>query len=130
MHLSKQALAILDEQRRLSGGESVFESSRDVGKPIHYDTITTAIARLQGRARKHHDTDATLYHLEHFTVHDLRRSVATLWTEIFMADPLLVDAMLAHVPPRLMGTYNKGKRYKMQVDVWERWGAAIVHAAL
>lgn len=130
VHLSKQALAVLEEQRKLSGGEYVFESSRDAGKPIHYDTITTAISRLQGRARKEHYNDAPLYHLEHFTVHDLRRSVATLWTETFMADPLLVDAMLAHVPPKLVGTYNKGKRYKMQVEVWERWGEAIEHSAL
>lgn len=125
VHLSDQALAILDKQRKLSGGVYVFESSRDVAKPIHYDTITTAIARLQGRASKEHIIGAPLYHLEHFTVHDLRRSVATLWTEGFMADPLLVDAMLAHVPPKLVGTYNKGKRYKMQVDVWERWGMTV-----
>ncbi len=125
VHLSKQALAILDEQKKHSGGDFVFESMRSVEKPVHFDTITTAIARLQGRARKVPDTAAPLYHLEHFTVHDLRRSVATLWTETFLADPLLVDAMLAHVPPRLVGTYNKGKRYKMQVDVWERWGEMI-----
>lgn len=130
VHLSKQALAVLDEQRKLSGGEFVFASNNNAQKPVHYDTITKAVARLQGRARKPHDTEATLYHLDHFTVHDLRRSVATLWTETFMADPLLVDAMLAHVPPKLVGTYNKSKRYKMQVDVWERWGAFIEHSAL
>nr|WP_298522070.1 site-specific integrase [uncultured Halomonas sp.] len=125
VHLSEQAVEILGEQRGLSGEKYVFGSSRDIDKPIHYDTITTAIARLQGRSRKEHDSKALLYHLEHFTVHDLRRSVATLWTETLMADPLLVDAMLAHVPPKLIGTYNKGKRYKMQVDVWERWGKMV-----
>lgn len=125
VHLSNQALAILEEQKKLSTGDFVFASSRGTGKPIHYDSITTAVARLQGRARKVPDTAAPLSHLEHFTVHDLRRSVATLWTETFLADPLLVDAMLAHVPPRLVGTYNKGKRYKMQVDVWKRWGEMI-----
>nr|WP_283101527.1 site-specific integrase [Halomonas populi] len=125
VHLSNQALAILDEQRKLSNSEFVFASSRNVEKPIHYDTITTAIARLQGRARKEPDAEAALYHLEYFTVHDLRRSVATLWTETFMADPLLVDAMLAHVPPRLVGTYNKGKRYRMQAEIWERWGVVF-----
>lgn len=30
-----------------------------------------------------------------------------------------------HVPPRLVGPYNKGKRYRMQVDVWGRWGELI-----
>lgn len=120
VHLSKQALTRLDEQRKSSGGEFVFEYSRDAGKPTHYDTITAAISQLQGKARKQHDTDDVLYHLEHFTVHGLRRSVVTLWTETFMADPFLVDAMLAHVPPKLVGTCNKGNRYKMQVDVWER----------
>ncbi|ART64009.1 tyrosine-type recombinase/integrase [Kushneria marisflavi] len=125
VHLSALALVILAEQHRLSKSEFVFESSRDAAKPIHYDTITTAVARLQGRSRKDHEDSAPLYQLEHFTVHDLRRSVATMWTETFMADPLLVDAMLAHVPPRLVGTYNKGKRYQIQIDVWEKWGSTM-----
>lgn len=126
VHLSPLAREILAEQRKLCAGEEyVFESQRDPAKPLHYDSITQAVARLQGRARKVHNEDAPLYHLEHFTVHDLRRTVATLWTETFLADPLLVDAMLAHVPPRLVGTYNKGKRYQMQVEVWSRWSDTV-----
>ncbi|MBB3190939.1 integrase [Halomonas cerina] len=125
VHLSLQALEVLNEQRKLSTSEFVFESNREVSRPIHPDSITTAVVRLQGRERKEPDLDAPLYHLEHFTTHDLRRSVATLWTENFLADPMLVDAMLAHMPPKLVGTYNKGKRYKMQVEVWDRWGEVV-----
>ncbi|MCM2972904.1 tyrosine-type recombinase/integrase [Larsenimonas suaedae] len=129
IHLSALARSILTEQRRFSSSEFVFESNRSPGRPIHYDTVTSAVAKLQGRNRKEHDPSAPLYHLDHFTVHDLRRSVATMWTETFMADPLLVDAMLAHAPPKLLGTYNKSKRYQMQADVWERWGQAVSEAA-
>lgn len=125
MHLSNEALGILSEQRKLSTSVYVFESNREAGRPIHPDSITTAVARLQGRGLKEHDPDAPLHHLEHFTTHDLRRSVATLWTETFLADPMLVDAMLAHMPPKLVGTYNKSKRYKMQVEIWNRWGGVL-----
>ncbi|WP_302055064.1 site-specific integrase [Halomonas sp. 3H] len=125
VHLSNEAREILKQQRKLSSSEYIFESSREAGRPIHPDSITTAVARLQGRERKEQDPDAPLHHLEHFTTHDLRRSVATLWTEAFLADPILVDAMLAHMPPKLIGTYNKGKRYKIQVDIWDRWGSFV-----
>ncbi|MCE9665953.1 tyrosine-type recombinase/integrase [Halomonas sp. M5N1S17] len=125
VYLAPLALELLREQRQLSSGDYVFESTRDAGKPIHYDTITTAVARLQGRARKDHDETAPLYHHEHFTTHDLRRTCATLWTKTFMADPLLVDAMLSHSPPRLLGTYNRDRRWDMQVDIWKRWGATV-----
>ncbi|TLF47287.1 DUF4102 domain-containing protein [Halomonas urmiana] len=125
IHLSKPAQMILEAQKDQVSGEYVFESNRLEGRPIHPDSITTAVARLQGRELKELDSDAPLFHLEHFTTHDLRRSVATLWTDVFQADPLLVDAMLAHAPPKLLGTYNKGKRYRMQVNVWNRWGALI-----
>lgn len=123
--LSKQALNILEEQKAMTSGEFVFESLRNNGKPIHRDSITTAVARLQGRSRKEHDTDAPLNNLTHFTVHDLRRSCATQWTELCGADHFLVEAMLSHAPPKLIGTYNKAKRWKMQVEIWRKWSELV-----
>ena len=125
VHLSPLAQSIIEEQRELSGGGFVFESMNKPGNPITRDAITRAITRLQGRGTKDHNTTAPLYALEHFTVHDLRRSAATTWTETLGADPLLVEGMLDHLPPKLLGTYNKAKRYPAQVAIWDRWGDFI-----
>ena len=128
VHLSPLALELLAEQRQLAAGEFVFTSTQGTGKPIHPDSLSTTIARLQGRARKEHDDSAPLYYLEHFTTHDLRRSFATQATELLMADPLLVEMMLAHAPPKLIGTYNRAARWKSQVDVWRRWGEVVAQS--
>ncbi|MCE7520528.1 tyrosine-type recombinase/integrase [Halomonas titanicae] len=125
VYLCPLALELLAEQRQLAAGEFVFTSTQSNGKPLHPDSLSTTVARLQGRARKEHDETAPLYHLEHFTTHDLRRSFATQATEMLMADPLLVEMMLAHAPPKLMGTYNRAARWKSQVDVWQRWGETV-----
>jgi len=125
VHLCPLALELLAEQRQLAAGDFVFTSTQGTGKPLHPDSLSTTVARLQGRARKEHDETAPLYHLEHFTTHDLRRSFATQATETLMADPLLVEMMLAHAPPKLMGTYNRAARWKSQVDVWQRWGETV-----
>tara|TARA_R110000796_G_scaffold227446_1_gene344224 strand:- start:7042 stop:8367 length:1326 start_codon:yes stop_codon:yes gene_type:complete len=125
VHLCPLARKLLAEQHQLAAGEFVFTSTQGTGKALHPDSLSTAVARLQGRARKEHDETAPLYHLEHFTTHDLRRSFATQATEMLMADPLLVEMMLAHAPPKLMGTYNRAARWKSQVDVWQRWGETV-----
>ncbi|WP_404471044.1 tyrosine-type recombinase/integrase [Vreelandella venusta] len=126
VHLCPLALELLAEQRQLAAGEYVFTSTQGNGKPLHPDSLSTTIARLQGRSRKEHDENAPLYHLAHFTTHDLRRSFATQATETLMADPLVVEKMLAHAPPKLIGTYNRATRWRSQVDIWQRWGEVIV----
>ncbi|WP_075878606.1 tyrosine-type recombinase/integrase [Vreelandella massiliensis] len=125
VYLSPLALKLLDEQRHLGVGEFVFASTQGTGNPIHPDSLSTTIARLQGRSSKEHNVAAPLNHLHHFTVHDLRRSFATQATEVLMADPFLVETMLAHAPPKLIGTYNHAKRWKSQVIVWLSWGELI-----
>ncbi|MBB3231071.1 tyrosine-type recombinase/integrase [Halomonas stenophila] len=125
VHLAPLALTILKEQRQLSAGDCVFASVRDDSKPIHHDSLSTAISRLQGRARREHDTTAPLYGLPPFTVHDLRRTFATQLTELLLVDPLLVEMMLAHAPPKLMANYNRAKRWKAQVDAWNRWAQMV-----
>lgn len=125
VHLCSLTHDILNQQRELSDGDFVFSALNNAERPLHPDSISTAVARLQGRSRKKHDEDAPLYELLPFTAHDLRRTVATLWTETLLADPLLVDSMLAHSPPTLLGTYNKSKRYEAQADIWSRWGQMV-----
>ena len=123
--LAPLAQEILTKQRPYATGPYVFPSLNEPERHLHEDSITTAIARLQGRSRKEHDETAPLYHFEHFTVHDLRRSAATLWSEVLQADLLLVEQMLSHSLPKLMATYNHAQRWALQVHVWQRWAKLI-----
>lgn len=125
VHLSPLSIELIAEQRQLATDEFVFTSTQSTGKPIHPDSLSTTIARLQGRARKEQDDSAPLYHFEHFTTHDLRRTFSTQATEILGAEPYLVEKMIAHAPPKLLGTYNRSSRWQSQVDVWQRWGEVI-----
>ncbi len=69
--LSSLTMAIIDEQRAITSQLSpfVFESPSKLGKHVHQDAVTTALTRI----RQKYMPDS-----EPFTVHDLRRSVATL----------------------------------------------------
>ncbi|WP_336275303.1 tyrosine-type recombinase/integrase [Vreelandella indica] len=123
--LATLVMHILDEQKSISNSDYVFPSPRLQGRPIHEDSISTAVTRLQGRALKMQDSDAPLHSLEPFVAHDLRRTAATAWTDFLKAEPMLVEQMLDHAPPKLVATYNKAGRWEEQVDVWSRWAQFV-----
>ena len=123
--LATLVIHILDEQKSISNSDYVFPSPRLQGRPIHEDSISTAVTRLQGRALKMQDSDAPLHSLEPFVAHDLRRTAATAWTDFLKAEPMLVEQMLDHAPPKLVATYNKAGRWEEQVDVWSRWAQFV-----
>lgn len=125
VYLAPLSRAILAEQRRHTESPFVFPSVTDPSKALHPDSVSTAVARLQGRSRKAHDAAAPLYDLPPFTVHDLRRSAASLWTEHLLAEPLLVEQMLAHAPPKLVAVYNHAARWPAQREVWNAWADVI-----
>ncbi|WFM72289.1 site-specific integrase [Halomonas sp. CKK8] len=125
VYLAPLALEILREQRQHTESPFVFPSLTAPSKPVHPDSLSTAVARLQGRSRKEHDETAPLYSLPPFTTHDLRRSAATRWTEDLLAEPLLVEQMLGHAPPKLVATYNHAARWPAQKDVWKRWAELV-----
>jgi len=67
--------------------------------------------------------------VEHWTLHDLRRSFATIAVEKLDADPIVADACINHKPPSLtkgvMGTYQKAKLLEKRIELMNRWGAYI-----
>jgi len=60
-----------------------------------------------------------------FSIHDLRRTATTAWTEHLGADKLLADVMIGHAEPKLIATYNRADRWPLQVRIWERWGELL-----
>lgn len=124
--LSAYSLEILKQQQhQLSHSEFVFESPDIPGQPIGMDTPTQSLNRLQGRKQKERDASAPLGEMSLFSIHDLRRTATTAWSEHLGADKLLADVMIGHAEPKLIATYNRADRWPLQVRIWERWGELL-----
>jgi integrase len=89
---------IIEQQRRIAGCSWVFESVSKPGFAIHSDSVTRALERLRSRY---------LAELVPFTVHDLRRSVATGCGLVLGASVVDVEGLLNHqISDRLLKTYQ------------------------
>jgi len=123
--LSSFSLSILKQQQQLSRSAFVFESPDVPGQAIGLDAPTQSLNRLQGRKQKERDASAPLGKMNLFSIHDLRRTATTAWSEHLGADKLLADVMIGHAEPKLIATYNRADRWPLQVRIWERWGELL-----
>jgi len=123
--LSSFSLGILIQQQQLSRSAFVFESPDVPGQAIGLDAPTQSLNRLQGRKNKERNVSAPLGKMNLFSIHDLRRTATTAWTEHLGADKLLADVMIGHAEPKLIATYNRADRWPLQVRIWQRWGELL-----
>jgi len=94
------AKKIISEQRKITSKtcEFVFESCVRPEFPITGDAITRALSRLQ---------EAKMIDIEHFTLHDLRRSVSNGCGRELNATPFEVEHLLNHtISDRLSRIYQ------------------------
>lgn len=123
VYLSDAAIELLRSLGRK--GEYVFYG-RVEDQPIGASSITTAMMRLQGRKTRKRDGKAPLSDVESFSVHDLRRTVATGLGEHCAAQPHVVERMLNHVPEdSLVATYQRAQYVEEQKAAWQAWGRLI-----
>lgn len=127
VYLSDTAIDLLQEQQDITGNsEHVFESQRASGQPVGDASLTTAIARLQGRKLAKQNMKAPLADMPRFSTHDLRRSFATGLIRHFSTAPHVVEQMLNHAPAdRLIETYQRHDYAKEQRLAWQAWGQLI-----
>lgn len=123
VYLSDAALGLL---RSIDwNGEHVF-TGRVEGQPTGPSSITTAIMRLQGRKARKRDESAPMSDVKPFSVHDLRRTVATGLGEHCAVQPHIVERMLNHVPEdSLVATYQRAQYIEEQRVAWQAWGGLI-----
>ncbi|WP_429182758.1 tyrosine-type recombinase/integrase [Aeromonas rivipollensis] len=108
------ALEIIAQQKALSGGPYVFESTSKAGHPITGDAVTRALERVRIKY---------LADLAPFSPHDLRRSVATGAAEYLDTPERLIELLLNHVPKdRLLRTYQVGGMADKLRELCLRWG--------
>lgn len=111
------ALEIIEQQKALTNGPYVFESTSKPGHPVTGDAVTKALERVRIKY---------LAELVPFSPHDLRRSVATGAAEYLDAPERLIELLLNHVPKdRLIRTYQVGQQAEKLRALFLRWGEFV-----
>jgi Integrase len=108
-------------------GTYVFRSTRAPWQPIGSNSLTTAIARLQGIKTQQVNEKAPLFGLERFSVHDLRRTVATGLGEYCETPPHVIRRILNHLSDdRLEDIYQRATLFDEQAKALERWSTWVM----
>ena len=110
VQLSAQAVAFL-EQLKLTTGDCLFPSQK-TGKPIQQKTLTEQAWHLR--------TSGRMLNIEHWTPHDLRRTVRTGLSRMGCPSEV-AEAILGHSRSGIEGTYDLHK-YEKEAGVWlQKW---------
>lgn len=106
--LSKQALAILEEIRPLTGsGRYVFPSVRTPTRPMSDGTINVALRSIG-------------YAAGEMTGHGFRHMARTLLAEMGWSREVC-EAQLSHVLPGVEGVYNKAQYLPERTEMMQAW---------
>lgn len=136
IHLSGFALHYLSALRALSGhSDWLFPASRTDGH-LNTKTLTKQIADRQrdsgqiikGRTVRHAQALLLTSNLsEQWRPHDLRRTGATLMTELGVL-PEVAERCLNHLEPnRIKRTYQQFSYWPQMADAWDRLGDKLAH---
>jgi integrase len=108
--LPAQALALLDELRRMNGnGEYLFPSLRTWKRPMSENTLNAALRRMG-------------YSGEEMTAHGFRASFSTLANESGLWHPDAIERALAHVEKNeVRRAYARGEHWDERVRLAHWW---------
>ena len=109
VYLSTQAVEMLRELHNLTGdGDFLFPSSRGAGdKPISKSTLNQAIRALS-------------IDVQHFVLHDFRRTASTHLHEMGMSSDAIEKA-LAHSIRGIKGVYNRAEYADERIKILQLW---------
>ena len=122
VHLSAQALAVLERARLIRGGSSfVFPGVRADAKKTAGSMEKMAIARALSRVAERTQDEGG----RKLRPHDLRRTFRTMLSRIGVA-PHIAELCLGHVEKETMRRVYDGHDYSREMaDAWDRAGAHI-----
>lgn len=112
--LPEQAVALLDELRRITGnGEYLFPSLRSYHRPISENTLNAALRRMG-------------YSGDEMTAHGFRASFSTLANESGLWNPDAIESALAHVERNeVRKAYNRGLYWDERVRLADWWATLL-----
>src|SRR3546814_11981493 len=113
--LSRQALAILDELRPVTGeGSYLFPGLRTAARPMSENTVNAALRRLG------FDRDT-------MTGHGFRATARTILDEVLGIRPDFIEHQLAHSVRAPNGrAYNRHNTLKEKTEECRRWKEGVI----
>lgn len=123
IYLSPFAARQFQELRTITGNTDWCYPSRDGGH-IYLKSITRQIRdrqRLNAFTGRSKSTGALLLRGGEWTVHDLRRTGATLMGELGVSAEV-IERVLNHTPSKLMQTYQTSEQKESKREAWRRLG--------
>jgi integrase len=127
--LTDAMLRILNELPRFEGGEFLFTTTSgkkpvSVGDKIKERLDAAMLAELRGAAKQRGDNPERGT-LPHWVNHDIRRTVRTRLSALRTVPREVREAILAHVPPGIIGTYDQHQFIDEKREALEKWGAKL-----
>lgn len=114
-----EVLPLLEEAFSLSGrGKHLFNNS-GTSVPMGKSAPLALPYNVQQWLRKNHD-----YHMPHWSVHDLRRTARTNFSEL--TEPHVAEIMLGHKLPGHWQVYDHYDYLKEQATAYGRWWARLM----
>ncbi len=112
--LPEQAIALLDELRRMNGnGEYLFPSLRTWTRPMSENTLNAALRRMG-------------YAGDEMTAHGFRASFSTLANESGLWNPDAIERALAHVEKNeVRRAYARGEHWEDRVRLADWWAGYL-----
>ena len=112
--LPAQAIALLDELRRMNGnGEYLFPSLRTWKRPMSENTLNAALRRMG-------------YSGDEMTAHGFRASFSTLANESGLWNPDAIERALAHVEKNeVRRAYARGEHWDERIKLADWWAGYL-----
>jgi len=116
IYLTPVMIDLLSQLKSLSN-KSLFilPSKTDSNKPLGDKALSRAMARQQGEID-----------IEQFTIHDLRRTMASRMNDYLDIDPVVIEKVLGHKLPKIFETYQKSEMLDKRQDALIKWSDAII----
>lgn len=112
-----EIVPLLQRAMDIAPGEFVFSGRKDGPMPEGNHLSITANLR-QFMLKAYHEN------VPHFTVHDLRRTARTNFSEL--ADPIVAEKMLGHALPGVLGVYDKYQYMDEMREAYGKWWARLM----
>jgi integrase len=120
--LSTDVLAILEKLPRFARGKFLFSVNHGQSAVWMPQKLKRKLDALMLDELRREDPDAEL---PPWTNHDIRRTARSCWSRLRIGDEETREALLAHIRPGIVGTYDLYDRLDEKARALEAWAVAL-----
>ncbi len=123
VHLTDMMIEMLAELKKLACKSPFILPSTD--EPIEKPLSEKALGRAILRSLKPNKNGDVRLDLEHFTLHDFRRTFGSRLSDTLEIDVMVIEKLLGHKLPKIMATYQKDEMLPKREKALEQWSEKI-----